>query len=497
MKLSNILRNLNFKTNNNIDNIDIKDIAYNSSKVKENYIFVALKGETVDGHKYVNNAYDNGARVFILEDDVNLPDDAMKIFVENTRKALSKISDNYFGNPSKKLKIIGVTGTKGKTTITNYISAVLNNSNINTGIIGTNGAFFNGHVEETLNTTPESYELHRIFKLMLDSGVQCVSMEVSSGGIMMDRVSDVDFDIGIFSNLSLDHVGPKEHPTFDHYMNCKSKLFKMCKHGIINIDDKYANNIIDNATCTIETFSMYKNSDLKAIDTKYSCNIDSLGTHFKYKNNEQNVEVFISSPGEFSVYNALAVIGVCKYLNIETSIMLEALKYAQVDGRLQVLNDLPYAKIMIDYAHNGDSLKNVLRALKQYKPNRLICLFGSVGGRTKLRRKELGDIAAKECDLCILTSDNPDFEDPMDIINDISKSFIDTNCMHIKIPDREEAIKRAMSIAREGDIILLAGKGHEKYQLINGKKVTFDEAKIVKYEARKLLEKTKQLVEMC
>ncbi|MEG1312325.1 MAG: UDP-N-acetylmuramoyl-L-alanyl-D-glutamate--2,6-diaminopimelate ligase [Romboutsia sp.] len=481
MKLLNVMNKVEFtltKPWDEIKEIEIKDLAYNSSKCEDGYIFIAIKGETVDGHKYAQDAYNRGCRVFILQYDIDLNDDAIKLIVKDSRVALSKMSANYFENPSKELNVIGVTGTKGKTTITNYISGVLNQSGVNTGVIGTNGTFYNGISEKTANTTPESYELHRIFRNMLNNGVKCVSMEVSSGGIMMERVKDVDFDIAIFSNLSPDHIGPKEHPTFEHYLECKSKLFTLAKHGIINIDDDYARDIIAKATCDIETFAIKKDADLMAKNIDYSRELDSLGVSFECETQNDSFDAYICSPGTFSIYNALAVISVCRYLNVEQGVMLNALKSTKVKGRVEVLPILEDATIIIDYAHNGVSLENILQTLKKYDHNRLICLFGSVGGRTELRRKELGDVAARECDLCILTSDNPDFENPMNVIKDISDSFKNTNCEYIVEPDRKIAIEKAIEIAQKGDMIVFAGKGHEEYQLINGEKIPFSETKI-------------------
>lgn len=491
MKLFNIMEDVKFKSNKpweEIKDIEIKDIAYNSSKCEGGYIFVAIKGETVDGHKYCADAYKRGCRVFILNDDIDLGEGSIKLFVEDSRIALSKMSANYFGNPSKELKVIGVTGTKGKTTITNYISEVLNSSGLNTGVIGTNGTFYNGISEKTVNTTPESYELHRIFRTMLDNGVQCVSMEVSSGGVMMNRVEDVDFDIAIFSNLSPDHIGPKEHPTFEHYLECKARLFTLAKHGIINIDDEHAEKIINKATCDVERFSIVKESDVMAKNIEYSKEIDSLGVSFTCRTKNDEFSCYICSPGEFSIYNALAVISVCRYLKVDQDIMINSLKKAKVNGRVEVLPVLPYATVIVDYAHNGVSLENILQTLKKYDHNRLICLFGSVGGRTEIRRKELGDVAARECDLCILTSDNPDFEDPMNVIRDIAESFEGTNCEYVVEPDRKVAIEMAIEMAKEGDMIVFAGKGHETYQLIKGERIPFSEKEIAINAAKKLKE---------
>lgn len=494
MNLLNVMDGIKFICNydlNKLSNIYIKDIAYNSNKARKDYIFVCIEGETLDGHKYAKDAYKSGCRIFISQKYIDVGEDSIIFIVENSRKTLSKISANFFNHPSKELKVIGVTGTKGKTTISNYIQTVLNKSQINTGLIGTNGVFYNDIFEKTNNTTPESYELHKIFRNMINNGIEYVVMEVSSGGIMMDRVNDVNFDIGIFSNLSKDHIGPKEHPTFEHYLECKAKLFTMCKHGIINIDDKYSKDIILKSTCTIETFAIKNYADFYAKNIKYSRNIDSLGVSFECICNNENIDTYICSPGEFSIYNALAVIAVCKHIGIDNKSIINALKVTKVKGRVEVLSILDYATIVIDYAHNGLSLKNILKTLKKYEYNRLICLFGSVGGRSKLRRKELGDIASKECDLCILTSDNPDFEDPIEIIKDISDSFKNSECEYIIEPDRKIAIEKAIKIAKDGDMILFAGKGHEEYQLIKGEQIPFNEINIAKNAAEKIT-KTRQ-----
>lgn len=495
MKLIDLMYGIDFNNielTEDIKNMKIESISYNSRYSKENDVFVCIKGETVDGHKYAKNAYEKGCRVFLVQDLIDLPEDAIILQVENTRIGLSKISANFFDNPSKKLKVIGVTGTKGKTTITNYISTVLNDSGINTGTIGTNGIFYNGKYEKTVNTTPESYELQKTIRRMLDEGVQCVCMEVSSGGIMMNRVNDIDFDLAIFTNLSEDHVGPKEHPSFEHYMECKAKLFTMAKYGIINVDDDYAHIMIEKATCPVTTFSIKKEADVMAKNIEYSRNVTSLGINFDCKTPDSVFKTYITSPGTFSVYNALAVIAVCRHLNINNKRMLESLKIAKVKGRVEVLPALPYATVIIDYAHNGVSLENILQTLKQYEHNRLICLFGSVGGRTKGRRKELGDVASRECDLCILTSDNPDFEEPIEVIKDIADSFKGSDCEYIVEIDRKVAIEKAMHLLQDGDMLVLAGKGHEEYQLIKGERIPFSEAEIVVNTANEILANHKQ-----
>ncbi|MEW8973648.1 MAG: UDP-N-acetylmuramoyl-L-alanyl-D-glutamate--2,6-diaminopimelate ligase [Tissierellaceae bacterium] len=478
MRLKDVFDGVSFTTDEcwkDIEDFQIKDIAYNSNRCKEGYIFVAIRGETVDGHDYVRQAYENGARIFVVNRDILLPEDAIKIFVEDSRKTLSRISANFFDHPSKELSIVGITGTKGKTTISNYLKSVLENAGFNAGVIGTNGIFYNGVEEITYNTTPESYELQKTLRNMLDNGVQYVSMEVSSSGLMMNRVADIDFDLGIFSNISHDHIGPREHPTFEHYLKSKAKLFKLAKYGIVNMDDKFAHEVIDEAECPIDTFSILEDSDFQARDIRLSDSIDYLGSDFICKTRTGDFKCSICSPGVFSVYNALAVIAACKYLEIDEQVILDTLKCVKVNGRVEVLPVLDYASVILDYAHNGVSLQNILGTLKEYNPNRLICLIGSIGKRAKLRRKELGDIAAQNCDICVLTSDNPDSENPMDIIDEMAESFTNSNCQVIKEPDREKAINIAIQMAEKGDIILLAGKGHEEYQLINGKRIKFSD----------------------
>ena len=483
-----------YKKDESYNDICIEDIVYDSRKAKGDTIFVAIKGETVDGHNYIKNAYDNGCRIFVVDsknekihDIESLYIDGIFIKVDNTRRALSKMSSEFFGNPSKYLKVIGVTGTKGKTTITNYIKTVLTESGLNTGVIGTNGVFYNDVSKKTINTTPESYELHKTMKEMIENGVKCVAMEVSSSGLMMNRVEDIEFDIGVYTNLSPDHIGPKEHETFEDYRHCKSLLFKLCKCGIINVDDENAKYMIENSTCIINTFSIEKDSDIKAENINLTRNEKVLGANFDYICGSERKKISICSPGRFSIYNALAVISVCKYLGIDEDKMTMALENAKVDGRVEVLPVLPYSTVVVDYAHNGMSLENVLTTLHKYSPNRMIVVFGSIGGRAALRRKELGDVAAKMADICVLTTDNPDFEDPMSIIEDIEKSFVDSNCEVYKIVDRSEAIYKALSLAKEGDMVVITGKGHEKYQLIKGERVFFDEKEEIIKAAKKIL----------
>lgn len=498
MRLKDLVKDIEYISNikdAQLESIDVVDIVYDSRKAVGGSLFVAIKGETVDGHDYIEGAYDKGARVFVVNHDVSLPSDAIKIIVPESRKVLSKMSAVFFSDPSKKMKVVGITGTKGKTTISNYIKTVLTKSGMNTGVIGTNGIFYNDVKEDTVNTTPESYELQKTMKKMLDAGVECVAMEVSSGGLMMGRVDDIDFDIGVYTNLSPDHIGAKEHPTFEHYRECKARLFSLCRYGVVNFDDENAEYMVEKAKCPLIGFSIDRDSDIKASNIELTRSKSSLGVDFDYRLREDHVtRTHICSPGEFSIYNALAVIGVCEHFGIDKDRMLLALSEAKVDGRVEVIPVLDNATVVLDYAHNGMSLENVLNTLLKYKPNRLICVFGSVGGRTAIRRKELGDVAAELCDVSILTTDNPDSEDPMQIINDIAESYTNSKCQVIKIVDRAEAIYKALEIAQDGDMVVIAGKGHEKYQYIDGKRVFYDEKAEVIKAGNKVMENRKKLV---
>lgn len=481
-----------------IEKTVVTDVCYNSKLACSGTVFVCIVGETVDGHRYAKNAYDNGCRVFVIQKDTEIStlDDIITLKVENSRQALAIMSHNLFDNPAKDLKIIGVTGTKGKTTIANLIASVLNDTGVNTGCIGTNGIWYNEVHLKTENTTPESYELAKSFRNMVDAGVKCVVMEVSSQGIMMNRTLGITFLIGVFTNLSPDHIGPKEHKDFDDYLNCKARLFSQCDVGLINIDDEHYKEIIQSATCEIRTFSMMNTSDeadyYGANAVKYS-DEDTLGIRFDLRCKGDSVvqPVILNTPGIFSVYNALAVIGVCDILShtmgVGKEMAINSLKTQVVRGRMELVKNSKGAIFIIDFAHNELSFTSLFTTIMEYKKGRIISLFGSVGGRTKLRRRALGKIAAQYSDLCIITSDNPDFENPQDIIDDIIGGVEEANalnlngngCEYISFVDRKEAIRFAVDEAKSGDIVIFTGKGHEEYQLINGVKELFCERDII------------------
>lgn len=482
MLLDKVLNNVNFELNKKIDisKIEISDISYDSRKTEEKNLFVCIKGYDVDSHDFVRKAYDNGSRAFLVMKYVDLPEDALQIKVDDTRKALSKVSANFFDNPSTKIKIIGITGTKGKTTTANFLFQVLNAVNINTGIIGTNGIDYNGKHIQTVNTTPESYILQKNIHDMVNEKVEYLVMEYSSTAPFLHRTDDVDIDIGIFTNISIDHIGNREHPNFQNYLDSKCELVRTAKHSIINLDDDHASYVISKAKGSVELFSIDKKSENMAQNIEFLRNKHTLGVDFEYKGKEYSKKFYLNTPGKFSVYNALAVITCANYLNIDKDIIYSSLKTTFVEGRMEIIDaDLPFT-IINDYAHNRVSLENALSTLTKYDYNRLICVFGSQGGRSEVRRKDLAEVASKYSDISILTSENPDFEDPKKILDEIESYFTNDKVKIIKIIDRYEAVKKAIDMAEKGDIIIFAGKGHESYQIVKGKRLPYKESEVIK-----------------
>ena len=462
----------------------ISDIVYDSRKAKSGVIFVCIVGAVADGHKYAQSAYDKGARVFVCEKPLSLPSDALVFRVDNTRRALASLSACHFDHPEKKLRVIGVTGTKGKSTICEMIRHILCKNGISAASIGTVGVRIGDTVTPTGNTTPESYELFRIFAEMVEKGICYAVIEVSSQGIKLDRVFGIPFFAAIMTNLSEDHIGGAEHPDFEDYKACKKALFSRCEHALFNADDPYFEEFWESAPCEKKAYSISEEADIFAKSILSTATEKGFGSSFILKHNGAKTDAFVPFPGEFSVSNALAAVGVAMLADVSAESAVDALSDVRVAGRFEIVPTALGATFVIDYAHNGESLTAALNALRKYRPRRLICLFGSVGGRTEIRRRELGTSASAYADFSILTSDNPDREPPLDIIADIERYM--QNAPYAVIPDRKEAIEYAVSIAEEGDIVLLAGKGHETYQLVGGKKEPFCEREILVAAAEKL-----------
>ena len=481
MKLSELLKNAEYTLLCGDLNADIIDICYDSRKAEKDKVFVAMVGTVVDGHNYIMNAYEKGVRSFIIENEVSLPKDEKitVVKVQNSRKALALISKNFFGDPSSKMTMIGITGTKGKSSITCILKTVLDAAGFDAGTIGTTGIFYKDKQIPSLNTTPESYETYKYLNEMQKAGCTHVIMEVSSQGLMMHRVFGITYDIGIFTNLSPDHIGKGEHDSFEHYLSCKALLWTQTKIGIANSDDKHFSEVTKNAPCPISTFGIHSNSDVKAKDITLYREGKQLGVSFKCTANSTEFQVKANVPGEFTVSNCLAVISAALKLNISPDIITKALSNIFVKGRMELVGETKDYSIVIDYAHNAISLETILKTIRQYSPERIVCLFGCGGNRPKMRRFEMGEIAGSLADFTILTSDNSRFENPDDIIKDIVTGIEKTSGKYIAITDRIDAIHYAIDNAKSGDIIIIAGKGHEMYQEIEGIKHPFNEAEII------------------
>ena len=483
MKLSKILVGLeNLKAKGDLD-IDITGLESNSKNVKEGYLFIAIKGFSVDGHDYINNAIEAGAKAVMVQEGcdlkkIKLPSDVTLIMAKDTRHALAICSCNFYDNPSRKFRLIGVTGTKGKTTTTFMIKEILEKAGYKVGLIGTIATYINGKmVSESSRTTPESIELQKIFAQMVEAGVEYVVMEVSSQSLKLHRVDGCDFNIVVFTNFSEDHISANEHPDMKDYFESKLKLFKMCDNGIINVDDLQVSKIPKLfPDSNIMTYGIDNYCQMLAKDIT----ITNSYVDFRVKVSDKNERVKVDIPGRFSVYNALAAICVAKKIGVPSDKVIEALAEIKVPGRSEMVPNKREIPIMIDYAHSPESLQNILSAVKSYTKGRVISVFGCGGDRDKTKRPIMGEISGKIADFTFITTDNPRTESPEEIVKEIEEGIKKTKGKYKVVVDRKEAIKEAINMANKQDIIVLAGKGHEPYQEINGKKYPFDERIIVK-----------------
>ncbi|WP_026507989.1 UDP-N-acetylmuramoyl-L-alanyl-D-glutamate--2,6-diaminopimelate ligase [Butyrivibrio sp. MC2013] len=486
MKLSDLIRNLDCKvyagstgSEADISTIEISSVINDSRKVGEGCLFICIEGANFDGHSAAGEAAANGAAALLVMKKLeNIPENVAVVMVEDTRKAMAIVSAQWFGHPAESLKTVGITGTKGKTTTTYLIKSMLENAGHKVGLIGTIEVIIGDEHIPALNTTPESYDLQQYMRRMVDAGCDCLVMEVSSQALMLSRVGGFTFDIGIFTNIEPDHIGPNEHKDFEEYMHCKGLLFKQCKVGIANADDEHMEKVLEGHSCTLETFGFGEKADLRAINLAYIRKPGELGVFFDTEGIYE-MHALVKTPGKFSVYNALCAIAVARHFGCDDKQIADALAAAKVKGRIEMVKVSDDFTLMIDYAHNAMALKSLLMSLRDYRPNRLVSLFGCGGNRSKLRRFEMGEVSGRLSDLTIITSDNPRFEDPMDIIHDIETGIKKTDGKYVEIPDRREAIKYAIENAQQGDIIVLAGKGHEDYQEIKGEKFPMDERVIV------------------
>ena len=495
MNLKNILLGLDgVKARGNID-IDINSIEEDSRKIKKGDLFFAIKGFALDGMDYIDDAIKNGSKAIVVSADsdfksLKLPEDVTLIVVPDVRKAMAIAASNFYNNPSEKFKLVGVTGTKGKTTTTYMIKEICEKQGYKVGLIGTIENYIAGKsLGNSERTTPGSIELQRMFSEMVEAKCDVVVMEVSSQSLKLDRVYGVDFDIGVFTNLSEDHISSSEHKDMNDYFETKCKLFDICKIGFANSDDIYTHKLLKRDTkAEIITYGIDNYSNILAKDIT----ITNSYVDFKIRMGERNERVKTGIPGRFSVYNSLAAIAVTQKLGCSTENIKEALLNVRVPGRSELVDNKKDLTIMIDYAHTPDSLENILLAVKSYTRGRVICVFGCGGNRDKAKRPNMGEVAGRVADFTIITTDNPRDEEPEKIINEIEVGIKKTKGNYKIIVDRKEAIAEAIKMANKTDIIVIAGKGHELYQEIKGVKYPFDERIIVKDIINETLEKEKK-----
>ncbi len=480
-KLSDLLKGLECEVYFGSDDAEISSLVYDSRKVEKGSAFVCIKGANFDGHDAALSAAQSGAAAVIAERKIEGLEGTgcVCVVTKDTRYALALMSAAWFDHPAERLKTVGITGTKGKTTTTYLVKSALEHMGKKVGLIGTIEVIIGDEHIPAKNTTPESYELQGYFKRMADAGLDTVVMEVSSQALMQHRSAGFVFDIGVFTNLSPDHIGANEHKDFDEYLMCKSMLFKQCKVGIANGDDEFFERVLEGHTCTLETYGMGEKCDLRAVSISLDKEPGHLGVSFKTKG-LLTLDAKVPSPGRFSVYNALCAAAICRHFGASEDDIETALLSAHVKGRIEKVKVSDEFTLLIDYAHNAMALESLLTALKEYDPERLICLFGCGGNRAKSRRFEMGEVSGKLADLTIITSDNPRFEEPLDIIADIVTGISKTDGKYIEIPDRKEAIRYAIKNGKRGDVIVLAGKGHEDYQEIKGVKHPMDERVLIK-----------------
>ena len=440
MRLTRLLERLEYEVRQGSDETEITELVNDSRKVTEGSVFVCISGAVSDGHEYAAEVAGKGAAALITEKDVDVPDSVTVIRVEDTRYALALMSAAYFGYPAQKLKVIGITGTKGKTTTTYMVKSILEGVGHKVGLIGTIEAVIGDKSIPANNTTPESYTIHQYFAEMVKAGCDSVVMEVSSQGLMLHRTAGIQFEIGIFTNLGEDHIGPNEHKDFEDYKRCKGILFTQCRLGIANVDDRWYEDVFRNATCKVETFGFSEKADLRATEIEHISKPGYLGVRY-HVNGLMDFDVEIDIPGDFSVYNSLTAIAVCRHFDVPPENIKKALKEAKVRGRIEMVKVSDEFTMMIDYAHNAMSLESLLHTLRDYHPERLVTIFGCGGNRSKTRRYEMGEVSGKMSDFTIITSDNPRFEEPQDIIDDIIIGMKKTDGEYIAVCDRKEAIR--------------------------------------------------------
>lgn len=496
MLLKQLLKDLNYTLVQGDLNVEVTDIYYDSRKVSPGGLFVCIVGTQRDSHDYAADVAEKGAAVLAIQHD--LPAEVLAaipqvtvVKFQSTRYALALLSTAYFGRPAREMTMVGVTGTKGKTTTTHMIKAVLEAAGHKVGMIGTNGVYYPGRHYDLNNTTPESYELQKILRQMADAGCDTCVMEVSSQGLMMDRVAGIHYQVGVFTNLYPDHIAPGEHSSFEEYRSWKGELFKRCNVGIVNADDPNTDALLEGHTCELVWYGI----DAQQVDYRAGKEYrllrtrEMLGVEFTLSEPDgTSMDIQVGMPGLFSIYNALATIGVAKVLGLHDDAIHEGLKKAVVKGRVELVPISSKFTILIDYAHNEAAAESLMETLKAYHPHRMVVVFGCGGNRSRLRRYGMGEVCAKMADFCILTEDNNRFEKVEDIIADIKVGMEKGNpdAKYVEIPDRLDALHYAIDHAQEGDLIAVIGKGHEAYRDREGVKTPFLERELIEeYAAEK------------
>lgn len=472
MTLQEMLKDVEVKSCTAELGMTVGELKYDSREVQPNDVFVAITGFATDGHKYIGKAQELGASAVVCE---RIPEqDIPYIQVESSRRALAQMSANYFGHPADEMKMIGVTGTNGKTTTTYLVKTILEAQGHKVGLIGTNQNMIGEEIIPTERTTPESFELQRLFRQMADAGCTHVLMEVSSHSLVLDRVYGIRFAVSGFTNLTQDHLD--FHKTMENYCAAKALLFHQSDVGVMNADDEWGRKILDEQACPFVTYGIDVPAELHAEDIQLHAD----GISFTCVSDEGKTAVSLNIPGQFTVYNALGSLGIAKELGISIADAANALHRAHgVKGRVEVVpTDTDYT-VLIDYAHTPDGVENVLKAARGFTKGRVIGLFGCGGDRDRKKRPIMGAIATQLSDICIVTSDNPRTEQPEAIIDDILEGMKDTATPYEVIVNRPQAIHHAMDIAQAGDTIVLMGKGHETYQEINHVKHHLDEREVV------------------
>ncbi len=480
MRLEDLLKGVQYTCLQGSIDREVTQVEYDSRRISEGCLFICIEGANFDGHDFAAEVTEKGAGVLVVSKEVpEIKDMAVTVIkVEDTRYAMAFISAAYFGHPAEKLKVIGITGTKGKTTTAYLVKSILENAGYKVGLVGTIEVVIGKTHIHANNTTPESYLLQEYFARMVEEGLDTVVMEVSSQALKLHRTQGFIFDYGIFTNLEPDHIGPNEHESFEEYLACKGLLFQQCKVGIVNGDDSHVNQVTEGHTCNLETFGLGEDCMLRAENIKLVHKPGKLGVSFQV-NGLMDFEVEVPTPGRFSVYNALTAIAICRHFRVRESDIGRSLLAARVKGRIEPVKVSEDFTLLIDYAHNAMALKSLLSTLKEYEPHRLICLFGCGGNRSRQRRFEMGEVSGRLADFTIITSDNPRFEEPQAIIDDIKTGIQKTDGKYVEICDRKEAIAYAIAHGEPGDIIVLAGKGHEDYQEIEGVKYPMDERVLI------------------